>query len=223
MGFGRTVWGRSALAALAVAAAWALAWAGSPPRPAAAALARLRKATEDALPDHPLWVRALSFALGRLTIPALLLVAAAAVATLAWRGRWRRAAQAAGVLVGANLTVQAVKHGLVPVAPWSSAGGLSGHMAVVVGAATAVALAVPPGRRRAATAWGAVAVAAVAVGVVLAWHTLTEMLVPTLLAAAWVLAVVGPGAGSGPDAGGRSSAPTAGASPAPTAGVGPRS
>lgn len=181
---------RAALAVLAVAIAWVLAWAGSPPRPAGMLLARLRKATEDTLPDHALWVRALSFGLGRLAIPVLLLVAAVAVAALLRARRWRRAAEAVLVLVGANLTVQAVKHGLVPLAPWSSAPDLSGHMAVVVGAATAVALAVPGQWRRRAVAWGSCAVVLVAVGVVCAWHTLSEMLVPTLLAAAWVLAVV---------------------------------
>lgn len=183
---------RAALAVLAVATAWALAWAGTAPRPLGAALARLRKATEDALPDHPLWVRALSFGLGRLTIPALLLLAALAIATMLRARRWRPAIEASVVLVGANATVQAVKHGLVPCEPWRSAPDLSGHMAVVVGAAVAVALAVPPPWRRRATAWGAVAVAVVAVGVVCAWHTLTEMAVPTLLAAAWVLAAVVP-------------------------------
>jgi hypothetical protein len=183
---------RAVLAVLAVATAWAVAWAGSPPRPAGVLLARLRAATEEAVPDHPWWVRVLSFGLGRLTIPALLLVAAAAVAVLLRGRRWRRAGEAVVVLGGANLTVQMVKHGLVPLDPWSSAPRLSGHMAVVVGAATAVALAVPPRWRRRAVAGGAVAVLLVAVGVVCAWHTLSEMLVPTLLAAAWVLAVVAP-------------------------------
>jgi uncharacterized membrane protein len=114
----------------------------------------------------------------------------AAIAVLLRARRWRRAAEAATVLVGANLTVQAIKHGLVPFGPWASSPGLSGHMAVVIGAATAVALAVPSAWRRRAALCGAGAVLAVAVGVVCAWHTVTETLVPMLLAAAWVLAAV---------------------------------
>ena len=178
------------LAVVALASAWAVAWAGSPPRPAGLAAARLRAATERTLPDHPLWVRVLSFGLGHLAIPVLLVVAAAAIVVLLRARRWRRAAEAATVLVGANVMVQSIKHGLVPLGPWASSPDLSGHMAVVVGAATAVTLAVPSTWRTRAAQGGALAVLAVAVGVVCAWHTVPQMLVPTLLAVAWVFAAV---------------------------------
>ena len=136
-------------------------------------------------PHHDLWVRLLRGGLGRITIPFLLLVAAGALVWLARRRRWREAVVAAGVLVGANGLVEAVKHGLVGI----GAPVLSGHMALVVATGFAVVLATTTRWRRRAAVVAAAAVLATGVGGVgAAWHTAAETAGPTLVAVAWVLA-----------------------------------
>jgi hypothetical protein len=138
-------------------------------------------------PHHDLWVRLLHGGLGRITIPFLLVVAAAALVVLARGRRWLEAAVVAAVFLGANATVQAIKHGFPRLGPTIPV--LSGHMAVVIGAAFAVTVAVPAVWRRRAIAVGAVAILATGAGVVVAsWHTVLEVLVPTFVAFAWVLA-----------------------------------
>lgn len=149
-----------------------------------------------------LWVRLLRGGLGTLAIPALLAVTGIVVLVMLRQGRRRDAVVAVVLWCGANGTVQSIKHGLVPFVPRHESPVLSGHMGVVWCAAAAVVLAVGSSRRGVAVAWGAVAVAAVGVGVLLAgWHTPGQVATPVLIAAAWTLLVVplaGAGAGGGP-------------------------
>jgi hypothetical protein len=169
-----------------VALAWALAWAGTTTVRAVVRLDGVRDAVDRAVPHNDLWVRLASGA-ARGGFVLLLVASLVAVAVLARRGRWRAAWALAAVIVGANGTVQAIKHGWLPFVPGAAAPSLSGHMPVVVGAAVAAVLLVPVGWRRRAAVWGA-AVVTVAAGVVaVAWHTPFEVLVPTLIAAAWAL------------------------------------
>lgn len=178
--------------ALAVAVAAVLtAWAVTRSSPESWLGAGSAAGVEAVAPRAERWVRLLRGGLGRLAVPVELAVAAAALAAMAWHRRWRAAVVGCLVVVGAIGTVQAVKHGWVPLGPGVEAPVLSGHMPVVVAAATAVWLAVPARHRAAVAWWGAVAVLATGVGVVLtAWHTPAEVLASTALAVAWPLAVV---------------------------------
>jgi len=173
------------LAAACTACAAALVFAVAATGPAARAGALAAVATF--APHHDLWVRLLRGGLGRVALPVVLALAAIALLSLVRHGRRRDAAVAVVVLVGANGTVEAIKHGLLDLGP--STPLLSGHMAVVVGTAFVVALASAPTPRRRVVALGAAAVVATAAGVALvAWHTVPEVLAPTLVALAWVLA-----------------------------------
>jgi hypothetical protein len=138
-------------------------------------------------PHDDLWVRLLRGGLHWIALPFALALAGVALVSLVRHRRRGDAAVAAVVLLGANGTVQAVKHGLLGLGP--STPQLSGHMAVVVGAAFAVTLAAGPDLRRWVLPLGVAATAATGAGVALvAWHTVPEVCAPTLVAVAWVLA-----------------------------------
>ena len=189
---------------------------GGPPRPAGIALAvgcvvaawmlccltigtrsghhlmRSAKEQVQALAPHgDLWVRLLRGGLGRITIPFLLVVTVLCVVAVLRQRRSRDAVVAVVFWLGANGTVESIKHGLVPFVPGHPQPLLSGHMGVVWGAVVAATLAAPVLARRRVVAWGAVAVAATAVGILLtAWHTPDQILAPLLLCAAWTLVVL---------------------------------
>ena len=151
-----------------------------------------------AAPSRTLWVHLLRGGLGWIADPVLVVVALVAVVVMLRRGRWREALVATVVWLGANGTVQAIKHGIVPFVPGHHAPELSGHQGVVWGAVVAVALAVAPRWRRTVVTWGAVAVVLMAVGILLTgWHTLDQVLVPLLICAAWTLLLVPFAAGDG--------------------------
>jgi hypothetical protein len=96
---------------------------------------------------------------------------------------------AAIVVVGANLTDQAVKHGVLPFPPSARPGGeslLSGHPPLVMSVALLAVLVTPiPARRRiGGVMWAGTAL--VVIGVVVAgWHTIGETLAPALMFASW--------------------------------------
>lgn len=131
----------------------------------------------------PWWLASLSTALAHPVMWLAVLAGVGGLLVVAWRDGPRAAVAGGAVWLGANLTVQAVKHvGVAGVGALQ----LSGHTAVASGAALLVVLAVPPGRRRRAWALAAAAVVLVGVGVVLVgWHTPVEAAVPALLTCAW--------------------------------------
>lgn len=137
----------------------------------------------------PLWLRLLSQWLARPQMVLSIVAGVVALLVVARRAGPRPAVLGGVVWLGANLTVQGIKHGILPIAPGVVAPQLSGHTAVASGAAFAVVLAVSARWRARAAALAAVAVAAIGVGVVLVgWHTPVQSLASVLVTFAWLAA-----------------------------------
>ena len=183
--------GGVALAVVLLVLAWATTWSAVSTRWGHMLVRRTSRLVAEIAPLRDLWVHLLRGLLGTLAIPALLVVVAVVLVVVLRQRRWRDALVIAVVWLGANGTVQAIKHGLLPVVPGHAAPVYSGHMAVTIGAAVALAVAVPARWRVRTIAWGAVAVVAMGVGILLtAWHTLDQVVAPTLIALAWTSAVL---------------------------------
>lgn len=134
----------------------------------------------------PWWMAVLSKALMHPVMWAAVVVGAVALVVVALRDGVRAAAPAGLVWLGANLTVQAVKHGLVPLLPGDAAPQLSGHTAVVAGAALLLVRAVPSRWRRLTALAAVVVLVGVGVGVVLVgWHSPAQAAAPVLLTGVW--------------------------------------
>lgn len=134
----------------------------------------------------PWWMAVLSKALMHPVMWAAVLVGAVSLVVVALRDGPRAAAPAGFVWFGANLTVQAVKHGLVPLVPGDAAPQLSGHTAVVAGAALLLVAAAPARWRRVTALACSAVLVGVGVGVVLVgWHTPAQATVPVLVTCAW--------------------------------------
>lgn len=135
--------------------------------------------------------RLLRGTLAYLSIPAMLLVCACAVWFLFRRGR---ASEVIGVIVlvaGANATVQAIKHPLVPglAQPGGSPVNLSGHVAVAGATCFAVLLAAKPDARGRGGWVGWAFVSGLSAAILLTrWHTISEVLTPLFVSGAWAVA-----------------------------------
>lgn len=120
---------------------------------------------------------------------ALVLVVLAAVALA--RGDVRREVAAAAVLLGANVTTQALKAALVrPELGEGTANSLpSGHVTLLASLAVAAALVVAPRARPGVAAAGALVVAATGLAVVVAqWHRPSDVVAALLVVAGWTAA-----------------------------------
>ena len=94
-------------------------------------------------------------------------------------------------MLGANLTVQAVKRGVPPFVPGRPSPQLSGHMAVAVGAALVVVLAVAPPHRLMTARIATLLVVAAGVGVVVgSYHAVAEAVAPWLVSVVWIVVVL---------------------------------
>lgn len=134
----------------------------------------------------PWWMAVLSTVLAHVVMWLAALAGASALLGLQLRRGPRTAFLTGAVWLGANLTVQAIKHGLVPLAPGVGASQLSGHTAVASGAALALTLAVPVRLRRMTALTTAIIVGLVGLGVVVVgWHTPAQATVPVILTGAW--------------------------------------
>lgn len=126
--------------------------------------------------------------LAYVAIPILLLLAGIMVLACARRSP-RQAILLAAHLLGANLTVQLLKHVppaaqplLAPLDP------LSGHVGVVAATCLGWLVVAPPRWRAPSAAAGLVAVSGVTFGVVLAsWHSVPQVFCPLLVCVGWAL------------------------------------
>jgi len=129
--------------------------------------------------------------LAYLAIPALLLVCVLAVGIAIRNGRSRDAWAAVVLLVGANGTVQALKHPVLPFVslPAGAGGNLSGHVAVAAATCLAVLFLAPrrPARFAIWCAWAFLSALSIAI-LLSRWHTLGEVLVPMFICGAWGVA-----------------------------------
>lgn len=131
----------------------------------------------------PLWMRLVSQALAGPVLWVAVITGLVALLWVALLDGARSALLGGLVWLGATLTVEAIKRGIVPV------GGpqLSGHTVVVSGAVVAVVLAVRAGRHLAVAILGAAVVALVGVAVVVVgWHTPAQAVAPVLLTVVWL-------------------------------------
>jgi membrane-associated phospholipid phosphatase len=131
-------------------------------------------------------------------VPLLVLTVAVCLLGLRW-GRRREVAAGLAVVVGANLSTQAIKHlldhhrfepflGIYQ--PWHDAYP-SGHTTAAVALAVALFLVVPPARQRLALAIGTGFSALVGLSVVLIeWHYPSDVLAGALVALGWGFAAV---------------------------------
>jgi hypothetical protein len=127
--------------------------------------------------------------LGRI-VPAASAVAIVVLTVAGYRRRGPTVALAAVVVVvGANLTDQAVKRGVLPFPPSARSGAeplLSGHPPLVLSVGLLAALVASTAARRLVIVVAGTGVVLTAVGVVVSgWHTLGEVVAPVLLFAAW--------------------------------------
>lgn len=135
------------------------------------------------------WWRPMRGGLGHV-VPAASVVAIAGLMVLVHR-RFGAAITvgAAIVVVGSNLTDQAVKHGVLPFPPSARPGAeplLSGHPPLVLSVAMLLVLVAPMAARRYVGVVVVAGAALVGLGVVLSgWHTVGEVLVPMLMFASW--------------------------------------
>jgi hypothetical protein len=140
---------------------------------------------------HGLW-RVMRGGIRFLVAPAVIVVVGICLVDLLRHGRPRSAGVALGVALGSFGTVELLKAGVVPGQAWIDAGAqphvMSGHVAAA--SAALVPLLVAARRVRGLVAvLGALLVAGVAVGVVLArWHTVADGLGSMAVAAPWAVA-----------------------------------
>jgi membrane-associated phospholipid phosphatase len=127
--------------------------------------------------------------LGHVSIGAVLAVAATCVAFAVVRRRWRLAAGALVVIVGANLTTQLLKHVVLDrsvldvVAPNSLP---SGHTTVVASAAGALLLVAPHALRLMVVVPGSFAIGVTGASTIVAgWHRPADILAALAVCLAW--------------------------------------
>ncbi|MGV1009228.1 MAG: hypothetical protein ACOYBY_11560 [Dermatophilaceae bacterium] len=152
------------------------------------------KAWEDAVSfgvaplDAGVW-RFMRGGLAYLAVPAALVVFVGAV-SWAFRRRDKQAACAAVILVvGANVTMQAMKHSLLPILPPAQR-AISGHVCIAAATCLGVLLVVPLRARRAAVVFSWALLSAVSVAIVLTrWHTLGQVLLPLFSCATLAVSV----------------------------------
>lgn len=179
------------LAALLLVLALLACWWEAGTATGRASTAWVAEAVELYAPHEDLWVRLLRGGLSRITVPVLVLGSAAALVALLIAQSTASAVAAVVVMLGANLTVQVVKRGVLPFVPGLPGAKLSGHMAVAVGAAFVVVLAVAPSHRRTTARIAALLVVAAGVGVVVgSYHTVAEAVAPLLVSVAWIVVVL---------------------------------
>lgn len=127
--------------------------------------------------------------LGRVSIGAVVLVSLVCVAVALLRGSGRLAVAALGVVAGANLTTQVLKHGLLERTDFGvvSANSLpSGHTTVVASAVGALCLVAPRAIRPVVTFVGALAVTLVGSSTVVAgWHRPSDVVAALGVSLAW--------------------------------------
>lgn len=128
--------------------------------------------------------------LGRISIGAVLVVAAVACVVALVRGHGRLAVGALVIIAGSNITTQVFKHLLdrphLGVANWLDNSLPSGHTTVVASGAGALVLVAPPVLRSALAGIAAFAVALTGASTVVAgWHRPSDVIAACAVALAW--------------------------------------